>query len=223
MQIAEHYTITTEGQPALYAFRSARLLRKILTIFFGLMGFLLAGITTAIISIEAQISSGLVFTGIALGTLFLVFYLWPKRNIQFFANKEKDKVLWTVKEDWPFLPDLMKKFSIEVPEMQGLTISNCGQSSNWHPSWELSNPAGNVVIRAQVHSRSILRNSFGNRGFPTLDFVFMQPATGELIAEFNREHTVQDKYQLQIFSAGKDMDIRWILSMAIVLDTGLKR
>lgn len=225
ISVGEHYKIRALGVPEVYAFRPSGILRALLAMFAGVFAFLVLGALIAMLSTAVDLPGPIAFGVLAIATFLTMLRLWPRRNITFYADEQRKQMLWMIKEDWPFLPDFMRKFTVIVPELPKVIVSNWAETLRVGPAWQLAQDDGKVLFRAELNSRSILPSTAAGRGFKILDFIFVLPNSNGngLLAEFNRELTLNDKYQLRVYRTSTEVDARWILAMAILLDTGLKR
>jgi uncharacterized protein YxjI len=93
--------------------------------------------------------------------------------------------------------------------------------------WYCYKPSGEAwcVIKEDSFILSLLRRFLGSFfGVLRTNFIFTEPATGNVLGEFNRKFTILDRYVLDMTAdPARKIDRRVALAVGVMLDTGERR
>lgn len=219
----ERYTFSPleGGQPLLYCKRPLSVKRLLLAgLLFGGGGISIS-IAIVLLTTFGSYSHWMPWL-IALNLLILgaLSYRIAAKNDWSFSTDPAGKTpLWTIVPHRLLLPDLFQKHVLLKDGQMIGAFLNRGPSAKAGPVWEFVTPEGRALFRAELHSRSLVPNSFSGRGFSTLDFVFVTSDTGELLAELNRQAQFTAQYSLVLHQTKSEVDPAIVFSMAVLLDS----
>lgn len=236
----KYYIQDEDGRNILFVERPTFVAQGCLAAFVGVMGMLAtAGIFVGIgIGIHAAAGGGrepiipviMGVFGFLVGLvvmMILIFWLYPKRHIQFYADDSKREMLLEVLQDKKFAPINMTYTAID-PDGKVLARFRKNILYNiFRKRWYIYFPNGDVMALAMEDSLilSLLRRFIGPLfGILRTNFIITKEDGERLLGEFNRKFTLLDRYVLDMTrDRGVYMDRRIAVALGVLLDTGEMR
>jgi len=231
---AEKYVVFAEdGAPIIYVKRPYHHLRTALA---ALAGFA-AGVVTLVVVIVLAVAVGndiALAVGVPVGLVGAVVVaiavgvpLSVKRHVTFCLDEEGQNAVLTViqHEKIYFL-----KANYTVTDGEGRPVALLRKKyiyDIFRKRWDCFRPDGSLwcVVREDSFILSLMRRFLGPLfGALRTNFIFTDPASGDVLGEFNRKFTILDRYVLDMTAdPSRTIDRRVALAIGVMLDTGEKR
>jgi hypothetical protein len=234
LAISEKYEVWDEdGNAILYVERPAHLLRNLGAAFAGIAsaGAFAAAFGAAAAAAPEGPAQGVLGLVAGLGAFVVLILvavaLSRKRHVTFYSDPSKTEPLLEIFQDRK-VQIIHARYTVKVPGGDVLAFLDKNYIYNiFRKRWYCRAPDGPMLCVAKEDSLilSLLRRWLGPLfGFLRTNFVIMDPASGDVIGEFNRKFTILDRYVLDM-SADPDraLDRRIALALGVMLDTGERR
>ena len=232
LSISEKYDVTDEdGKVILYVERPRHLLRSILSLAAALAVFVFFTVVLMFLAVKLHLGPHqhrwvvwLIVVLAGLPTAWVLAKLLPKRHVKFF---HQSYVALEVLEDAAFQFPII---TYSVIDLKGQVLARFRKNmivSIIRKSWDCHRPDGTYLCNAMEDSiiLALLRRFIGPFfGLLRTNFVICKGDTEEIIGEFNRKMTLQDRYVLDMSAdPTRTVDRRVAVALGVMLDTGERR